>query len=365
MRSRTALRKSARIRAPRKTAHAKARASAPKPSPREVMLFMIGGYWVSRLIFVAARLGLADALAEKPLTPEALAGRVGAHADNLYRALRGLASMGIFAELPDGRFRLTPLARVLQSNAKESLRDFALMMIDDYNWQAVGALEHAIVTGGNPFEHVHKTPLFRFLQDHPDKERVFAAAMASVSAEQIAAVAQAYPFGTIARLVDVGGAHGHMLAEILRRHKSLKGVLYDQPKVVAEAEASGFVTAPDIRGRCTIEGGDFFHSVPVGADGYIMKYIVHDWDDERCVRILKNCRDAMAKGGRVLVVDAVIPGNNAKNWTKLIDIAMMALTGGKERTREEFRDIFARAGLRLTRVIPTKSDLSIVEAVAR
>jgi hypothetical protein len=156
-----------------------------------------------------------------------------------------------------------------------------------------------------------------------------------------------------------------LLAEILRRNKKLEGMLYDQPQVVANAQASGFITAPDVKGRCTVEGGDFFQSVPKGADGYLMKYIIHDWDDAKCIRILENCRNAMAKGGRVLVVDSVIPKGNAKDWAKLLDINKMVTPGGKERTREEFRDIFARAGLRLTRVIPTKSDLSIVEAVAR
>ncbi len=337
---------------------------AKSPPPRAAMIDLICGYWVSQLVFVAARLKLADALADKPLTPEALAGRVGANAENLYRLLRALASVGVFAELPDGRFRLTPLAQMLRSDTKGSLRDFALMIIDDYHWLGWGALEHGVVTGGNAFEHVYHVPLFRYLQDHPEKERVFAAAMASISTGQNVAVAEAYPFGKLTRLVDVGGAHGHMLVEILRRHKKLEGVLYDQPQVVAGAPASGFVTAPDIRNRCAIEGGDFFASVPKGADGYIMKYIIHDWDDAKCIRILTNCRNAMAKGGRVLVVDNVIPKGNAKNWGKLLDINMMVGPGGKERTREEFRDLMARAGLRLMRVVPTRAGLGIVEAVA-
>lgn len=328
------------------------------------MLDLICGYWVSQLVFVAVRLKLADALADKPLTAAVIAGRVGANAAFLYRVLRALASVGVFAELPDRRFRLTPLAQTLRSDSAGSLRDFALHNIDDYMWQTWGALEHGVMTGANAFEHVYRKSPFQYLHERPEKERVFAAAMASISAGQNAAVAEAYPFGKLTRLVDVGGAHGHMLAEILRRHKKLTGVLFDQPQVVARAPDSGFITAPDIRGRCTIEGGNFFRSVPEGADGYVMKFIIHDWDDEECVRILDICRNAMAKGGRILIVENVIPKGNAKDWAKLLDINMMVAPGGKERSREEFDALMARAGLRLTRVYPTKAGISVVEAVA-
>jgi hypothetical protein len=227
----------------------------------------------------------------------------------------------------------------------------------------VGALEHGVVTGGNVFEHVHHVPVFAYLQQHPDKERQFAAAMASSSGIENDAVARAYPFGQLSRLVDVGGAHGHMLARILRQHKKLRGVLYDQPQVVAGAAQSGFVTAPAVRNRCEIVGGDFFVSVPAGADGYIMKYIIHDWDDDKSIRILRNCREAKAPQAKVLVVDHVIPPGNDANWAKLIDILMMIGPGGRERTREEFQELFARSGLRLKRVIRTACPLSILEAV--
>jgi hypothetical protein len=206
-------------------------------------------------------------------------------------------------------------------------------------------------------------PIFAYLQRHPDKERVFAASMASISGTENAAVARAYPFGETERLVDVGGAHGHLLATILGRHRKLRGVLYDQPQVVAAAAKSGFLKAPAVRKRCEAIGGSFFDDVPQGADGYVMKYILHDWDDDKSVAILGNCRAAMAPDGRVLVVEHVIPPGNAANWGKLLDINMMVLTGGQERTREQFRDLFARAGLRLKRVVPTACPLSILEAV--
>jgi len=328
------------------------------------MLDLITGYWSSQLVFVAARLGLVDALATRPLTPEALAKRVGAHAPSLRRVLRALASLGVVAETTGGRFRLTSLGATLRSGQPGSLRDFALMMIDDYNWSAWAGLLDGVTSGALAFDRVHGMPIFAWLRQHPDKERIFAASMASISSVENPAIARAYDFGRLGSIVDVGGAHGHLLATVLRRHRRLRGILYDQPQVVAGAAAAGFVTAPDIAARCQVVGGDFFASVPAGADAYMMKYIIHDWDDERSLCILRNCREAMAAGGRVLVVDHVIPPGNARSWGKLLDVNMLALTGGLERTREEFRDLLARAGLRLRRIVPTACPLSIVEAVA-
>jgi hypothetical protein len=327
------------------------------------MLGLLSGYWVSQLVFVAARLGVADALAKGPRSPEDLARRVGAHPAFLRRALRALASVGVFAERPDGRFRITPLAQTLRSDRPGSLRDFALMLVDGYNWQAWGALEHALRTGGLPFDHVHGAPVFAYLRQHPEQERTFAASMASLSGMENDAVARAWPFGSLARLVDVGGAHGHLLATILRRHRKLRGVLYYQPQVVAEAERSGFIAAPGVRERCDVVGGSFFESVPPGADGYLLKYILHDWDDEQCLRILAKLRAAMAPEARVLVVEHVVPRGNGADWGKLLDINMMVIPGGQERTRAEFRDLFARAGLHLRRVVPTRSPLHLLEAV--
>ncbi len=333
-----------------------------RPPPAGV-LSLIYGYWIAQLVFVAAQLDLADVLAKGPLTPEALAKRVGAEPGALHRVLRALASVGVFREDAKGRFRMTPLAQTLRSDHPHSLRDFARMMVDDYNWNAWGALLHGVRDGGSAFERVHGMPFFDYLQRNPEKERVFAASMASISGTENPAIARAYPFDRLTRLVDVGGAHGHLLATILRRHGKLRGVLYDQPQVVAGAAQRGFISAPGVRERVEVVGGDFFASVPAGADGYLMKYILHDWDDERCLQILRHCRGAMAPGGRVLVADHVIPRGNAPDRGKLMDLNMFTLLRGKERTRVEFRDLFAAAGLRLQRVVPTESTLSVLEAV--
>jgi hypothetical protein len=187
--------------------------------------------------------------------------------------------------------------------------------------------------------------------------------MSSLSAMENAAVARSYAFGKLERIVDVGGAQGHLLATILRSYVRLRGVLFDQPQVIGEALKAGFVTSPDVNSRCEVAGGDFFESVPAGADAYLMKYIIHDWDDERCVRLLRNCRAAMPANGRVLVVDHVVAPGNRFDWGKLLDINMMVMLGSKERTKEEFRQLFSRAGLRLKRVIRTGTPLSILEAL--
>jgi hypothetical protein len=202
------------------------------------------------------------------------------------------------------------------------------------------------------------------MREHPEKEKMFSASMASLSVIENAAVARAYAFGKLRKIVDVGGAHGHLLATILRSYIKLRGVLLDQPPVIEEAAKTGVITASDIATRCEAVGGDFFESIPTGADAYVLKYIVHDWDDEKGVRILQNCRKAMAEDGRVLVIDHVVAAGNRFDWGKLMDINMMVMMGSKERTKDEFRQLFVRAGLRLKRVVRTASSLSILEGVA-
>jgi len=327
------------------------------------MLAMLTSFWISQLLFVIAKLGVADVLVDGPMSVDAIAEKVGAQPLFLRRALRALASVDVFAEGSSGRFRLTPLAQTLRSDQPDSLRAFALMIASDYNWRAWGALEQNVVHGTNSFEHANGVPLFKYLEQHPQEDQIFSASMASLSAMENAAIAKAYRYGKLHCVVDVGGAHGHLLTIILELHTKLQGVLYDQPQVIEQALLDSYLNAPTIRARCTAIGGDFFSSVPAGADAYLMKYILHDWDDEGCVRILRNCREAMTPAGCVLAVEHVIAPGNRADWAKLIDVNMMVTLGGRERTREEFHDLFARAGLRLKRVIPTESPLSILEAV--
>lgn len=334
----------------------------PKLTPQARMLELMTGHWVAQMIFAVTQLGVPDALGAKALAPAAIAQKVGADAGYLRRVLRALASMGVFAEDARGRFKLTPLGQTLR-NKPGSLRDFALMTVAPYNYRAWGRLTDAVRDGKTAFDLEFGQPIFDYLRDHPEDDRQFSASMASISGRENDAIARAYPFGKLGTLVDVGGAHGHLLATILRRHKKLRGVLFDQPRVVAGAEASGFVTAPGVRERCERVGGIFFESVPAGADAYLMKYIIHDWDDAKCARILANCRDAMAPGGRVLVVDRVIRPGNAPDWSKWLDIMMLVGPGGQERTLPEFEALFARAGLKLVKPHKTRSPLTVLEAI--
>jgi len=352
----------ARAKKPRARAKAKPRVSKPRaPLPQEQMLALVTGHWVSQMLFAVAKLGVPDVLGTKALAPDAIAARVGANAVYLRRVLRALASSGVFSEDARGRFKLTTLGKTLRSG-RGSVRDFALMIVAPYQAQAWEALPEAIRTGKTAFDLRHGVANFDYLKAHPEDDRQFSASMASISGTENDAVARAYEFGRHKLLVDVGGAHGHLLATILRRYKKLRGVLYDQPQVVAGAAASGFVSAPGVRERCEVVGGSFFDSVPAGADAYLMKYIIHDWDDAKCARILGHCRDAMAPSGRVLVVDRVIQPGNGTDWSKWLDIQMMVGPGGQERTRAEFAALFASAGLRLVAAHATQSPLSVLEA---
>jgi SAM-dependent methyltransferase len=342
---------------------AKAKPSGTKPLPAQ-MLDLITGYWISQLVFIAAKLGLADLLKGGPKTAAQLAASTGTHPIALRRILRALASVGVFSEIQGGRFKLTPLAATLRSDAPQSMRDFALMMVDDYNWQVWQEIPEIVRTSESAFARVHGMKTFEYFEKHPEKSRVFAQSMTSISRTENPAVAEAADLSKIRTLVDVGGSQGHLLAEILRANPHLKGVLFDLPSAVERARTAPFLNAKGIAGRVELVGGDFFQSVPEGADAYMMKYVIHDWDDALCIRILENCRRAMARGGRVLVVDTVIPGGNAPHWGKLLDIAMMVATGGRERSASEFKDLFARAGFKLKRIVPTACPLSIVEGRA-
>ena len=325
------------------------------------MLNLTIGHWVARLIYVAAKLKLADLLKDGPRTTAQLATATGVQAPALYRILRTLASVGVFAETKGGRFKLTPLAATLRSDVPGSMRAWAIMANEKYTWDSWMDLLHGVKTGEIPFVKAHGVHPFEYLEKHPDDLAVFGESMTSLSATENPAIAAAYKFSAIRTLVDVGGGHGSLLAAILKANPKLKGVLFDQPSVIARAQKDQHVTAKGIAERCTLESGSFFEAVPAG-DAYIMKYILHDWNDEQCVKILTNCRAAMNEKGRILVVDNVIPPGNDPSWGKLVDIQMLVI-GGRERTKKEFAAMFAKAGLKLTRVLATKCPLSIVEGV--
>jgi len=309
---------------------------------------------VSRAISVAAELGIADLLRDGPRTTEELARASGAHPQYLYRLLRMLAGYRVFAEDGTGRFTLTPAAALLQTGA---FRDVSRMM-SEADWNAFGHLLHNVKTGENAFKHVHGVGFFDYLSAHPEAQERFDRGQANGTDTEDPIVASAYDFGQFKRIVDVGGGRGGLLAEILKIHASPKDVLFDQPQVIAQPD---HLRAAGVLDRCETVGGNFFEFVPKGADAYVLKRIIHDWNDDICEGILRRCRDGLADGGRVLVIDAVVPPGDEPHFSKSMDLLMMVLLDGKERTEADFRELFRRAGLKLNRIVPTASLMCVVE----
>lgn len=329
--------------------------------PSAKLMQMIFGLVTSQAISVAAKLGLADLLEGGAKTAEELAEATGTKARPLYRIMRALASAGIFAEDNTGRFQLTPLAEPLRSGTRDSLRDFAIFLGEDWHWRVWGGLAYSAQTGQPAFEHVHGKAYFDYLGENKGPAQVFNNAMTSLSTAASAAVAGAYDFTGVNKLVDVGGGHGFLLASILQQYPRMRGVLFDAPSVIDGAKDA--IEAHGIANRCELVAGDFFTSVPAGGDVYMIKHIIHNWDDERAAEILRNCRRAMAENGKVLVVEMVIPEGNTPSLGKLLDLEMLVLFQSFERTEAEYRALFERAGFRLARAFPTESPYSVIEGI--
>ena len=320
---------------------------------------MASGAWVTQMIQVAAELGLADALAAGERDCDDLAASCGANGDALFRLLRGLASLGIFEETAPRRFALTPLAALLGSDHPQSLRQFARMLGEEH-YLSWADLLHSVRTGENAFRHRHGCSVFEWYARNPERGAIFDGAMGDRSRLQSEALLAAFDCSGIGQLVDVGGGRGELLMTVLRANPGLRGVVFDQPHVLEP------VTVPaDLDGRLELVGGDFFASAPAGADAYLLKHILHDWDDDACRTILRQIRAAMAPGGRVLILQQVIPPGNDPFPGKLADLNMLVMTeGGRERTSGEYALLLESAGLNLSRIHPTASAVSVVEAVA-
>jgi len=328
----------------------------------EQLLRKIYGSVITQMIAVAAQLKIADLLIEGPKSVERLADATDTHAPTLYRLMRALASEDIFEETDPGHFALTPVAELLQVSNPYSLRDYAILFGSDLYYHSWPNLLQSVQSGDSALEMTFGMNLFEYLQQNPTDATIFNEAMTSVSSQEAIAVSKAYDFSEAQTLVDVGGGHGILLATILRANPSLKGILFDRAAVVESASA--LLQNESIATRCEIAEGDFFTAVPTGGDVYILKYIIHDWDDERAQKILKNCREAMGPEGRLLVVDTVISAGNTPFLGKLKDIVMLAVTsGGIERTDVEFQNLFSSAGFKLNRIIPTQTIVSIIEGL--
>ncbi len=322
---------------------------------------MILGKWVSNAISAAAHFAIADHLESGPKSLKELASLTGTQEQPLYRLLRANASVGVFTELEDGRFAQTPLSEPLRTNAKPCVRHMAMMLTDDWHIRAWEQLPWCVETGKPASYKLNGMPMFDWMAQHPEKTVNFNQAMTDLSSGDAAAVVQSYDFSHFEHIVDVAGGHGAMLAAILEQAPKLRGTLFDMPHVIEGAKKAGILE--NFAHRCTLEAGSFLESVPAGADAYIMKFIIHDWYDPECIKMLSHCRKGIRPGGRLLVVDQVVPARNKPGVSKLMDLEMLVLPGGMERTEKEFRELFAASGFRLERIIPTPALQCIIEGV--
>jgi hypothetical protein len=322
---------------------------------------MVIGKWISQAIGTVVELGIPDELRNGTRKCSDLARGAKVSEDGLYRLLRALASVGVLAEATKRRFKLTPIGQFLRTDHLQSLAGYARFTAHDSTWRPWGELTYSVRTGLPAFDRVFGEPVFQYFSKNAGAASVFDAAMTSISATEALAVADAYDFKNVQTLMDVAGGHGLLLATILKRHKRMRGVLFDLPHVAAGAAVT--FDRARVTDRARTESGDFFKALPPGADAIMMKHILHDWDDDSATRILQACHRALGRRGKVLIVDSVVPPGNVPHYGKLLDLEMLVLTPrGRERTKVEFAALLRSAGFRMSRVIATKSPLSVVEA---
>jgi hypothetical protein len=328
--------------------------------PAEYLMRMFDHVEFSYLVVVAVELGIADLLASGPRSIADLAADTGTDVQSLYRVLRALGAGGVFLEDGNRHFSLTPLADPLRQDAPDSIRPQALWRGREAYRRTWGDLLYSVRTGEPAFDHVYGKPFFAYLAEQPALARIFNDVMTSASSDEGAAIAAAHDFSGYRRIVDVGGGHGALLAAVLDRYPGPFGELLDLPDVVETAH--GAIDRHIDAGRAEKVAGDFSQAVPPGGDAYLLKWIIHDWDDEAAIKILTNCRTAMAPAGKVLLVEVVIPEGTAGSDATGLDTTMLVFTGSRERTEGEYRDLLQRAGLTLIKTSPTPSQLSILEA---
>jgi hypothetical protein len=330
--------------------------------PPFVLFRMITGYYVSQAIYVAARLGIADLIGDGARAIEDLANQTHTHAASLRRVLRLLASAGLFTEDTEGRFSLSPIGTYLRSNAPGSMHAAALVFggITQRTW---ADLLRSVETGESAFRRVFGMDPFAYFAQHPDEGAHFDAAMAAFTTQIAAAVAAAYDFAQFRQIVDVGGGSGALLAGILGAHPTLKAVLFDLPPVVERAVPH--LRALGLADRCEVVGGDLFQEVPRGADAYLLKHVIHDWDDARAIAILRTCRRAMYPAAKLLIIEGVYPPridqSEESRGAAANDVNMLVCTGGRQRAEAEFRRLYGTAGLRLTQIVPTALPVKLIE----
>jgi len=335
---------------------------ASEAMPPHAQLIQMGtAYWVSGVVYAAAQLGLADQLATGPKNAGALASAMRMHAPALHRLMRTLAGLGILTEHDGQRFALTRLGEALKTGAPGSARATLIAFGGPWFSRGWSEIMYSLETGKTGFEKAFGMPVFDYLAQHPEEASHFSEAMVGFHGAEPPAVAAAYDFSGFKVVVDVGGATGNMLAAILSGHTGPRGVLFDRPHVVRDAPA--LLEARGVAVRVTIEAGDFFETVPAGGDAYLLSHIIHDWNEDQCLTILSHCRKVIKPDGRLLIVEMVLPAGDTPHPGKMLDMVMLVVPGGQERTEAEYAALLGKAGFRLSRVVATASAVSVVEAV--
>ena len=330
------------------------RLEQPQMPPQALLAQMTFGFIVSQAISVAAKLCIADHLNNGAKTAAELAVLTETHAPSLFRVMRALTSVGIFSKDADGKFANAPMGDFLRSDHPESLRGIAQMICDREHWTAHGNMMQSVKTGENGFEFTFGQPFFEYAVSHPEVAQIFDDAMTSFSRGIAHAVAAVYDFSGAETIADIGGGHGILLSTILQANEHAGGILFDQLQVVEGAKVSDPVKAV---------GGDFFAEIPVSADVYLMKHIIHDWNDEQSNTILENLSKSAKSGAKLLLIESVVEEDDSPSMSKIMDLNMLVATGGKERTATEYAALLERNGFKLTAVYPTPSPVQIVEAV--
>jgi hypothetical protein len=328
----------------------------PAPPPLVTLQQITGGYCLSRCLHVVANLGVADALEETPATAAQLAAAIGADPDALHRVLRLLASNGVF-EAEGDRFRHSPASRLLRTDHPQSLRDLVRMLGLSINWAAFDSLEQSVRTGDPSAASVVPEGYWAYYAAHPEEGRIFNAAMAGKAHGQVAGVVEAYDFSSFSSIGDIGGGKGHLIRAVLEAAPTARGVLFDLPHVIADADRME-------SGRLRLMAGDFFKDELPACDAYLMMEVIHDWADAEAVAILKAVRRSAPPRSKLLLIESIVPEGSEPHWSKTLDILMLALVGGKQRTRKEYEALCAPAGFSIERQIDTRADISILEARA-
>ncbi len=332
-------------------------------SPEARLQSLLSGFLVTQMLAISARLGLADQLAKGPRHHEKLAEELNVSPTALYRLLRALASQGIFAEhtTEPGVFTMTPIAELLRTEVPGSQRIWAMLHGSEWFWHSVGHMQHSILTGGPAFQDLYGTGTFQYFASEPHHGELFFAAMNQVTELILPALLKAYDFSPFCHAIDIGGGLGSLIAAVLRDQPHMRGTLYDLSYMAEPARV--YLGGQGLAERCEVLTGDFFETVPKGGDLHLLKWIIHDWDDEQAIAILRNCRSAIQPGGRLVLVEQVVTDGNAPCPSKMMDIVMLLMEQGRERREGEFAALFQAAGFRLSRRIPLLGPWSAIEAI--